>query len=129
EADFIHNVFEYLEDNKKLWDIIVLRDMQQDSRILKNLDAIVKNNGGYELNSTPGSLCPYIELPETWEQYIAGLTKKTRYNIGKKERNLAADHKIEYVIWNDSQTLEPMMRKLEELHQKRMRKKKIDGFS
>lgn len=63
--------------------------------------------------------CPYIELPETWEAYLAGLDGKTRSSLGRHARLLDRDHagRTAYRLAETSDAVEAGMDHLVRLHQ------------
>jgi len=111
-------VFDYFDDNAGSWDFIILSDMLADSgsymRITRALDA---RKAGYFLAEEKE--CPYISLPESYDTYVAGLSKNTRYNLSRRARNLEA----RFHTYDGSESIEKVMEKLFDLHGKRMESK------
>lgn len=44
---------------------------------------------GWNFEERPEAVCPGIDLPETFEEYVAGLSKKDRHELRRKLRNFA----------------------------------------
>lgn len=111
-------VFDYLDENSKSWDFIILSDVLADSgsyrHIISELDS---RKAGYFLSDEKE--CPYISLPESYEAYVTGLSKNTRYNLARRARNLDAG----FFTYDGSESIEKVMEKLFELHGKRMESK------
>ncbi|MFX0197630.1 MAG: GNAT family N-acetyltransferase, partial [Candidatus Hodarchaeota archaeon] len=87
-------ILEYLSRNKNSWDIIIFSDMREDSFCFRGFNhAVLSKTSSYEKED----ICPYIELPKTWDLYLEALSKKSRYNVRKKRRNLDQDFKNEFL--------------------------------
>ena len=54
---------------------------------------------GWVLERAPLQVCPVIDLPPSWEEYLAGLDKKSRHEIRRKLRRAeGAEEKLELKI-------------------------------
>jgi len=131
---------EYLEEVKRRlmnyltggtdikWDLIRWSGILDDSKcwdIVRQL-----KNEGYESAEEAMDICPYIPLPNTWEEYLNTLSKKSRYNVRKKRRELEKEYKDSlFSVVGDEASLAKAMEWTCQLHRKRMRMKGIDGFS
>lgn len=60
------------------------------------LDAIraAGRSGGYILQIKERGHCYFVRLPFRWEDYLSGLGKNERYNIGRRSRTLERQHGI-----------------------------------
>jgi len=127
EEEFVKSLFGFLKDKKTEWDIINLKDMKKDTVMLDIMNALVK--GKYHYSIINSGKCVYVELPQTWETYLEMLSRKSRYNIWKKEREISKKYKIEFSVIDNNEELESTMKKLSELHAKRMYVKGVSGES
>ncbi len=59
-----------------------------DSRVERLLLRLASR--GWSLWHQPGTPCPYINLPESWETYLAGLSQKSRENTRRALRQTEA---------------------------------------
>ena len=78
EEDAIKNFALYIRENLQ-WDVFHIKDIQ-DSR----LDIFLKHfsQSDFQLTSNPGIACPYIPLPEEWEEYLQNfISRKPRKNL------------------------------------------------
>lgn len=69
--------------------------------------------------------CPYLPLGD-WQWVLAGMGKKTRYNIGYYDRSLQKLHDVEFG-WANEQNVDDEMSHLFELHQRRWNKRWLPG--
>lgn len=123
---FEHEFFRYLT-HAGGWDVALLRDMGEDAGFIERAADYL--DGSYTWTLKANGVCPYIELPRTWEEYLATLSPNNRYNIGRKERAIAKKNPAEFELWRDAGTLSQGMGALQELHRQRMSDKKREGAS
>lgn len=76
---------------------------------------------------TVGEPCPYIDLPGTWNDFLATLGKKTRSNIGYYERSLHKLYEVEIGWVAEPDQLDREMAALFDLHQRRWNKRWLPG--
>ncbi len=93
---FVEDVIEALADyicNEKSWsEVRVLECL--DPRIDRLLMQLAAR--GFKLSYKPGTPCPYITLPSTWETYLSGLKKNARANIRRvlREIDVGEDYRV-----------------------------------
>lgn len=78
EEDAIKNFAFYIHHNLQ-WDVFHIKDIQ-DPR----LEVFVKHfsQSDFQITSNPGATCPYISLPDEWEQYLQKyISRKPRKNL------------------------------------------------
>ncbi len=64
-----------------------LRPLRPDSTVLTHLVSIAQNRG-YEVLCHPEDVSLELDLPSTWEEYLAILTAKQRHEVRRKLRRL-----------------------------------------
>ena len=64
-----------------------LRPLRPDSTVLTHLVSIAQNRG-YEVLCQPEDVSVELDLPATWEEYLAALTTKQRHEVRRKLRRL-----------------------------------------
>jgi CelD/BcsL family acetyltransferase involved in cellulose biosynthesis len=141
-ADYMDIIIdpEHLDEGKKLlanyltggadfkWDAIRWSGILDDSKCW-DLTRQFKN-AGYETAGEAMDICPYITLPKTWEEYLNTLSKKSRYNVRKKRRDLEKEHRNNlFSIVDDEDSLLKTMEWMCQLHRQRMTMKGIKGYS
>jgi len=69
------------------WDRLALRDIRDD-RLPHLLEELAHAEADLEIDVHEGNVCPLLELPETWEQYLKdSLTPASRKSIKKALRH------------------------------------------
>ena len=85
ESAFFHILLRCLEDQS--WDALKLASLLETSPTLNYLPDIARGLG-YQVQVEKEDVTSGIELPETWDQYLAGLSKKDRHELRRKFRRL-----------------------------------------
>jgi len=78
-----------------------LRPLRPDSTVLTHLVTIAQNRG-YEVLCRPEDVSLELDLPSTWDEYLAILTAKQRHEVRRKLRRLAEAGKVDYHFIKDS---------------------------
>jgi CelD/BcsL family acetyltransferase involved in cellulose biosynthesis len=99
------------------WDIIILGGVADGAG---NLSRLIKAfaRRGYAVRRTPLDSCPYIDLPRSWDEYLAGLSRSRRQTIRRRTRKLAREHAMVITDYAPDR-LEEGWRRLQSLHQAR----------
>jgi tetratricopeptide (TPR) repeat protein len=122
---------QYLQ-REEVWSVFELQHLQSSSLKLQVLsDSFSKDafkivdlhNRVYrnELDAVDNSICPYINLPESWEDYLQSLGPSTRKNLRKKLKQFSQraefgdDYKITY---SDSHSIDADLHALLNLWQR-----------
>ena len=64
-------------------------------------------------------LCPYLELPPSFEQFMRNLGSSTREGLRRKTRKLEKNHQVRLLLGGDQVAAEDALRVLWELHERR----------
>ena len=93
ESDFFEVLLEDLREKgiKKL----DLRPLRPDSTVLEHLPRIARKRG-YEVNCSPEDVSLELDLPATWNEYLAILNTKQRHEVRRKLRRLWEAGNVEY---------------------------------
>ena len=126
KRNFQHAVLEYFRKKPAEWDILHFRDIRKNEELPQDILEVFKVEQSYY---EPNAVCPYVELPNTWEEYAPKLSRKFRYNIGRNEKILRNNYDIEFSTEIGPETFEQIWDKFIEIHRKRMVEKKTVGFS
>jgi len=91
------NFFEHLLDDLRNRGVrkLELRPVRADSTVLKHL-IVVAGNRGYEVNCSPEDVSLELDLPSTWNEYLAILSGKQRHEMRRKLRRLWEADNVEY---------------------------------
>jgi CelD/BcsL family acetyltransferase involved in cellulose biosynthesis len=72
-----------------------LRPLRPDSTVLTNLAGIAQERG-YEVLCRPEDVSVELDLPPTWDEYLAALSTKQRHEVRRKLRRLSEAGKVDY---------------------------------
>jgi len=72
-----------------------LRPLRPDSTVLTHLVSIAQNRG-YEVLCHPEDVSLELDLPSTWDEYLATLNKKQRHEVRRKLRRLWEAGSVEH---------------------------------
>ena len=86
EEAYYTALVEHLESSHTpVWDLLDLCNIHQDSLTLNMLPALVRPRG-WRVSTTRDDVCPIVQLPGTWEEYLEMLDGKQRREIRRKLR-------------------------------------------
>ena len=69
------------------WDSLEFFPLPSDSPTLERMPDLASGRG-YEVEILKEDVCPIAELPESWDQFLGGLSKKDRHELRRKLRRL-----------------------------------------
>jgi len=106
ERDF----FSVLLDDLKAKGInhLDLRSLRPDSTVLTDLVGTAQNRG-YEVLCQPEDVTLEVNLPSTWEEYLAKLDNKQRHEVRRKLRRLWEAGNVEHYCLEVDQEVEDYM--------------------
>ena len=113
---------ELLQD-KRGWDLIELQDMDSDSPFCRFLRTAAPS-GMFEV-CDPDKRCPYLALPESWDDLVKGVSKKVRQRIGYYRRALDKIGDVELELVVEAAQLPGALTDMIRLRQDRMEQKGI----
>jgi CelD/BcsL family acetyltransferase involved in cellulose biosynthesis len=79
------------------WDVLDLCNVHQDSPMLQVLPPLTEARG-WAASMTREDVCPVVQLPDTWEEYLQMLDKKQRHEIRRKLRRAEAYDGLSWYI-------------------------------
>ena len=110
DADRLHDVFaafaDYFADHRAVFDILDLCNIPQHSPTQAILPALLEMRG-FNATVSQQEVCPVIELPANWGEYLGSLDKKQRHEVRRKLRRIhAAASQIDWYIVNGCHNLQ-----------------------
>jgi CelD/BcsL family acetyltransferase involved in cellulose biosynthesis len=111
--------------HRRLWDYIELRDTA-DSPLLGTLTARLLSHGMCVCETTR-RVCRYIQLPPTFEKYLAGISSGQRANYRRRWRVLQREHQAECLAVSDAAELEWHFPALIALHRMRFEQREAES--
>ena len=85
-----------------------LNPVRSDSTVFTQLIAIARDRG-YEVLCTSEDISLEMDLPATWDEYLAVLTTKQRHEVRRKLRRLSEAGKVDYYFIDDSAAVSDAM--------------------
>jgi CelD/BcsL family acetyltransferase involved in cellulose biosynthesis len=99
------------------WDLLLLSNLTPNAVSAARLcEAFAAR--GYAMHRKPHWKCPYLDLPEDWDGYLASLSPTRRQALGRKERNLKRGHAMAITDY-DGDRFDEGWRRLVTLHEQR----------
>jgi len=106
EQDFFGVLLDDLKE--KGINLLDLRPVRPDSTVLTHLVHIAQNRG-HEVLCHPDDVSLELDLPPTWEEYLATLTTKQRHEVRRKLRRLSEAGKVDFHFAKDSVAIHDAM--------------------
>jgi CelD/BcsL family acetyltransferase involved in cellulose biosynthesis len=75
------------------WDVVLLTGVADGATNLTQVTQVFASRG-YTVRRTPLNWCPYLDLPGSWDEYLASLSPTRRQAIRRRERKLAREHAV-----------------------------------
>jgi CelD/BcsL family acetyltransferase involved in cellulose biosynthesis len=118
QEDAAYQAFlDYLEGDAPAWDVVDLCNIPQDSLTFVRLRELAEARGYHTLVEVE-DVCPVIELPSTWDDYLMMLDRKQRHEVRRKLRKADAEVDTRFFVVGPDHDLEAMVQAFIELHQK-----------
>jgi CelD/BcsL family acetyltransferase involved in cellulose biosynthesis len=73
------------------WEIAIFSGVAEKA---PNLDRVIQefSRRGHAVRQTRLDVCPYLDLPASWDECLATLSASRRQTVRRRERNLVRDH-------------------------------------
>jgi CelD/BcsL family acetyltransferase involved in cellulose biosynthesis len=102
------------------WDLIELTELDENDHVVRGL-ANEMNTRGCTLDWRAGATCWRVELPASWEEYIATLSRSHRKQVRRMQRRLFETQRARLHTVTSQAELGRAMNLLVTLHQRRQR--------
>ncbi|MDX1523530.1 MAG: GNAT family N-acetyltransferase, partial [Anaerolineae bacterium] len=104
------------------WDVLSLCSLPHDSPTHSRFAAAARRRG-WAVEVRQQTVCPVITLAASWDEYLAGISKKQRHEIRRKIRRLEAEAESRWVVVESKVEIAAAMPAFFELHRKSTRDK------
>ena len=107
------------------WDTFRLHGLRSDSFLID----LMREEGGRPRSLVWDSVCPFVSLPSSWEEYESSLDRKVRYNLRSRSRRLEkdADKQVSFQSVASNSEVEDAMSELFRLHQQIRERRRTKG--
>jgi CelD/BcsL family acetyltransferase involved in cellulose biosynthesis len=120
EQECLRVFLNYLIERCSDWDYLQLTDISEGS---STASFLYKVRNCYPIDYRVVNLCHYIDLPNSFEIFLNGLSKNMRRNLRKRIQKLNKTYDVEVKTQNDFSSIREAMSLFFLLHQKRWRSK------
>ncbi len=117
KPEYARMMINHVTHNAPSWDCFEFEEVPLDSETACVLRTVSKEP--FKLEEEVNTLCPYIILPGTFEEYFKGLGSNWRRNMRRWGKKLNKDFKVEFKIYDRAETIEEALKVFFDLHQKR----------
>jgi CelD/BcsL family acetyltransferase involved in cellulose biosynthesis len=118
EKEVYGALLDYLDSAEMAgWDAAELCNVPEISPAHQALAEMAVKHG-HEFRTVVEDVCPVIDLPATWDEYLASLDKKQRHEIRRKMRRIEREADVHWYIVDQDRDLAEEIEAFIELHQK-----------
>jgi CelD/BcsL family acetyltransferase involved in cellulose biosynthesis len=118
EREVYSALLDYLDSAEMAgWDAAQLCNVPEISPAHQALAEMAIEHG-YEFRTVVEDVCPVIDLPATWDEYLASLDKKQRHEVRRKMRRIEREADVHWYIVDQGRDLAEEIEAFIELHQK-----------
>lgn len=118
QEDAVYGAFlDYLEQEAPAWDLIDCCNLPETSLTFTRLQELAQARG-YQTRVEVEDVCPVLDLPSTWEEYLMTLDKKQRHEVRRKLRKAELEGKARFYIVESAAEIRSEMLDFIALHQK-----------
>ncbi len=118
-------VVDYLAGVRSQWSLLVLGELE-DGGSLSSESMRVAARNGFAVRVQENRICPYIELPDSFDGYLAGLGSATRYHIRRRTRDLQKSG-AEFHVHSGPEAVAGRLQILTDLHTARWKSEGLPG--
>ena len=82
------------------WQVVILGNLMEGARNAERLGSALADRG-HAARQRPLWRCPQLELPASWDAYLATLSSNRRQILRRKERSLHRDHAAALTVYDE----------------------------
>ncbi len=99
-------------------DLLLVTDIDPDTPFAEEMESAARRERR-ALSIGRTERIVYIDLPRSWEEFLASVSANRRAEIRRARRRLAAEHAVRFFVWNDAARLDAAAQTLASLHRRR----------
>lgn len=122
----IQAVLDFIWEQRNSWDMLQLGELITESDIHSTSEAWGTGNNLF-LRRQERRICPYIDLPSTFDDYQNALNKNMRYLIRRRKRDVLIKNSCTIHTCNDVEEIQNGISILSDLHTARWKKADQSG--
>lgn len=102
-AECLRLIIDYLMDTIADWDWIELKEIPETAENANYLEALFSYSpSNLKSKKRVCNICPYINLPNSFDLLMKGLSKNMRQNLNKYLRKLSEKHRVELKRYDEA---------------------------
>jgi len=125
EAEVLNCVWKWLDSKRASWDLLELVSIPETSPCYAWLKC--KAEDTQIISRSENIPCLVIELPESWDDYLASLKPRFRTKVRSTLREIHAQHEVRFKRVETQTDLQSRLEILYDLHAKRWESKGAEG--
>jgi CelD/BcsL family acetyltransferase involved in cellulose biosynthesis len=86
-AGALHAIFNALWERREDWDLLIVGEVEEGSDLDQAAESFA-NSHNLPFRCQEPRICPFISLPATFDEYLAGLSSNMRYKVRRDERDI-----------------------------------------
>jgi CelD/BcsL family acetyltransferase involved in cellulose biosynthesis len=102
-------------DDAPAWDVVDLCNLPESSSTIRTLPELAEARG-FSAVAFEEDVCPVIDLPDAWEDYLLLLSKKQRHEVRRKTRRAQEAGQVTWYIVDEAHDLTREMNDFVRLH-------------
>jgi len=100
------------------WEIIDLHNLPATSLTRTSLSILARKTKGVQVAMEVEDVCPVINLPSSWEEYLSLLSRKQRHELRRKIRKANREAMVRWYYVQDEKSVQTEMKDFVELHRR-----------
>lgn len=130
ERECVKLIADYLIKHVPSWDLIELRHVPEVTATAKVLASpALADSDDFKMRNRVCSVCPFIQIPESFSSFMSGLPFNFRRNLKKSARRLNKEHRVELRRYDEmGVTLKAAIDGLVEQHEARRAAEGLTGL-
>jgi CelD/BcsL family acetyltransferase involved in cellulose biosynthesis len=126
EKKIVKLYFDHLINSNYKWFVLELKNVPEFSTSTNFLRFMVNANPNFQ--ERKATQCPFLLLPNSYDEFYLNLKGKFRSNIRNRENKLKKIGSVDYRTYKDFPSLDTALKVFFELNRKRFRAKGIKGY-
>jgi competence transcription factor ComK len=115
---FFNALGDYIFSIKDQWDVTSLQHISSESETIKQFKSVLFGKGLLTFSNVI-SVCPYISIKGSWDEYYtSNFKKKTRSNLSRSKANLQKHGNVSFNRLTEEEKLNETMRTVYEITKK-----------
>lgn len=127
EYEILQFFLNYLEKNHKFFDKVILTNIHSES-VIYNYISKIKLNSKINIKIKKGEICPYINLPSSFEEYMKSRSQSVRRRFSQSWKAIQSDNLFKLKISKNEHELFSNLEETKIIHQQKWNRLGYGGF-